>query len=190
MKYIYLIRHGKTPGNEEKKYIGVTDESLSNIGRKEILSNKYPKADIIFSSPMKRCLETAALIYPGRDVSVEEDFRETDFGEFEGKSYDELKNDPSYLKWIESGGTIAFPGGEDRKSVCVRVMKAFRKALPYIKEEETAVFIVHGGTIMTIISELFNSDFYDHQVKNGMGYFFELSPDGDLGGPYLRSFDR
>ena len=48
MKYIYLIRHGKTPGNEEKKYIGVTDESLSDIGRKEILSKKYPKADIIF----------------------------------------------------------------------------------------------------------------------------------------------
>ena len=190
MKYIYLIRHGKTPGNEEKKYIGVTDESLSGRGREEILAKKYPKTDIIFSSPMKRCLETASLIYPGSAVIVEEDFRETDFGEFEGKSYDELKNDPSYLKWIESGGTTAFSGGEDRKSVCVRVMKAFRKALSHIKEEETAVFIVHGGTIMTIISELFNSDFYDHQVKNGMGYFFELSPDGDLGGPYLRSFDR
>ena len=190
MKYIYLIRHGRTPGNEEKKYIGVTDESLSEIGRKEILSKNYPKADIIFSSPMKRCLETAALIYPGSAVIVDEDFRETDFGEFEGKSFLELKDEPSYVKWLESGGTLAFPGGEDRESVCVRVMKAFRKAVSSLKEDETAVFIVHGGTIMTILSELFDGDFYDYQVKNGMGYFFELSPDGDLDGPYLRSFDR
>lgn len=190
MKYIYLIRHGKTPGNEEKKYIGVTDESLSDIGRKEILSKKYPKADIIFSSPMKRCLETAEIIYPDRTVHIEEGFRETDFGEFEGKNYEELKDEPSYIEWIKSGGASAFPNGEDRDTVKKRVLSAFENALSIIKDGETAVFIVHGGTIMTIISELFNSDFYDHQVKNGMGYFFELSPDGDLGGPYLRSFDR
>ena len=91
---IILIRHGETLGNAEKRYIGRTDEPLSEAGRKAVAENaargKYPPADIVFSSPMKLCLETALLIYPDKTVTVEENLREIDFGIFEGKSYAEL----------------------------------------------------------------------------------------------------
>ena len=188
MKEIYLIRHGETPGNEEKKYVGVTDEGLSDVGRAGLSLNKYPKADIIFSSPKKRCLETCALIYPKREVRVVEDLRETDFGEFEGKGFFELKDDPKYQKWLESGGTMPFPSGEGREEVRIRVMKAFNASLPFIKDGKTAAFIVHGGTIMTILSELFGGDLCDYQVGTGMGSSFVLSPDGTFSGLSSRSF--
>ena len=139
---------------------------------------------------MKRCLETCALIYPNKDVQIVDDLRETDFGEFEGKGFFELKDDPKYQKWLESGGVEPFPNGEGREEVKPRVMKAFYDSLSMINDGKTAVFIVHGGTIMTIVSELFGGDFFDYQVGNGMGYFFVLSPDGAFSGLTFRSFDR
>ncbi|MBP5165137.1 MAG: histidine phosphatase family protein [Lachnospiraceae bacterium] len=188
MKEIYLIRHGETPGNEGKKYIGITDEGLSDVGRSGLSLNKYPKADIIFSSPKKRCLETCTLIYPKKEIIVVEDLRETDFGEFEGKGFFELKDDPRYQEWLDSDGTMPFPSGESREEVRIRVMKAFIASLSLIKDGKTAAFIVHGGTIMTILSELFDGDFFDYQVKNGMGYSFVLSYDGAFSGLSSRSF--
>ena len=63
MKIIF-IRHGQTKGNEEKRYIGRTDESLSQKGIEEIKNRLYPDADTVWVSPMKRCVETAKIIYP------------------------------------------------------------------------------------------------------------------------------
>ena len=84
---ITLIRHGKTSGNREKRYVGITDEALSSEGELEIKTRAYPKADIVFSSPMMRCLETAKIIYPDQEPIVIPELRETDFGRFEGKNY-------------------------------------------------------------------------------------------------------
>lgn len=52
MKIIF-IRHGQTKGNEEKRYIGRTDESLSQKGIEEIKNRLYPDADTVLVSPMK-----------------------------------------------------------------------------------------------------------------------------------------
>ena len=66
---IYFIRHGFTKGNEEGRYVGRTDESLSETGRNklsEIVWNAtYMTPNVILVSPMKRCIETAELIFPG-----------------------------------------------------------------------------------------------------------------------------
>ena len=95
MKIIF-IRHGQTKGNEEKRYIGRTDESLSQKGIEEIKNRLYPGVDTVLVSPMKRCVETAKIIYPDSKYIICNDFRECDFGIFEGKNYDELKNDSDY----------------------------------------------------------------------------------------------
>ena len=80
----FLIRHGKTQGNLEHRYIGNrTDEPLCEQGIAELKTKHYPMVQRVFVSPMKRCLETAALLYPGVPVDVVDDFRECDFGDFE-----------------------------------------------------------------------------------------------------------
>ena len=61
----YLYRHGKTKGNEEGRYLGRTDESLSEEGKKALREKRMPPAEAVFSSPKKRCQETAALFFPG-----------------------------------------------------------------------------------------------------------------------------
>ena len=91
---IHLIRHGVTEGNLLGQYIGSTDLPLAPEGierlRKLCAAGGYPAAQAYFTSPMQRCRETLELLYPGAEARVVEDFRECDFGAFEGLSYADL----------------------------------------------------------------------------------------------------
>lgn len=189
-KTITLIRHGKTPGNNEKRYIGITDEPLSVDGEKEIISRHYPKCDIVFSSPLSRCIRTANLIYPEYKPVIIEELRETDFGIFEGKNYIELAETKEYIDWIESGGTAPFPNGESRNEASSRTMIGFEKLIKLSGDCKNISVVCHGGTIMSILSSLFEGDYYSYHVENGEGYTFELSSDGLYHGLCTRSFIR
>lgn len=130
---LILIRHGKTRGNTEKRYIGCTDEPLSAKGRAELETRKkrgiYPAAGSLYLSPMQRCKQTADILYPGRIYTLIDEFREMDFGRFEGKNYAELSGDPDYQAWIDSGGLIAFPGGESRAEFIRRSLQGFQQMM-------------------------------------------------------------
>lgn len=185
MKLLW-IRHGATVSNELKKYIGKTEEPLSLKGaaviRQYKKEGKYPPADFIAASPMKRCRQTAELIYGCRPSILMEGWREIDFGKFEGESYSTLKDDSEYQKWIDSGGMLPFPEGEGRESFQKRCVGGFRKFCMMLDKNafqqegirKTAALIVHGGTIMAVLSAFSDGDYYDYQCGNGEGYCCEL----------------
>ena len=112
---VYLIRHGETEGNREKRYIGRTDEPLCEEGVELLKRNEYPEAERIYISPMLRCRQSAEIIYPDREYEIVDTLRECDFGLFENKNYQELDGNPLYQKWIDSMGTLPFPEGESRE---------------------------------------------------------------------------
>ena len=95
---LIFIRHGRTPGNKEMRYIGRTDESILPESAAELreraLRGEYGHPGILFVSPMRRCIETAGIIYPEMEMHIIRDFRECDFGSFEGRNYSELDGDP------------------------------------------------------------------------------------------------
>ncbi len=68
---IYLIRHSMTKGNKEKRYIGMTDESLCLEGIQLLEERKgmYPEVTYVYVSPMKRNMKTAEMILYGDDES-------------------------------------------------------------------------------------------------------------------------
>lgn len=170
---IALIRHFKTEGNRRRQYIGVTDEPLDLSAVPEKMEG-YPAAEIVVASPMKRCIQTAGRIYPGIPVVKCEALRECDFGEFEGKNYEELKDNPLYQRWMDSGGTIAFPGGESQEDFRERCVKGFEEMLREMTKQgrKRAAFVVHGGTIMAVISafDREKKGFYHWQIGNGEGF--------------------
>lgn len=187
---INFIRHGKTELNEKHCYIGVTDSCLSENGKKEIIdkinNSIYPNTDIVFTSPMKRCVETAGLIFTGKKIIVIDEFREMDFGSFEGKCYDELKNNQYYRRWIdESRGAsreeieeayghlndesrdVILP--EDRESFSKRNILGLKKLILNSMDKNTVSVVAHGGTIMAIVSEFSKEDYYKFMVSCAEG---------------------
>lgn len=169
---ILFIRHGKTAGNLEKRYIGTTDEELCKEVIHELESRYYPNVTTVVCSPMKRCIQTAKIIFPDKPILIEENLRECNFGDFEGKNYSELCNDARYLKWLDSMGTLPFPNGEPHEDFVNRCIAAFENAVSKLSSVESAAFVVHGGTIMAVLERFAvpKKSFYDYQVKNGCGY--------------------
>ena len=175
MKIIF-IRHGKTVGNLERCYIGRTDELLCDIGKNEISEKKYPDCDIVFTSSMKRCIQTAEIIYPDKNIIEVSDLNECDFGDFEGKNYAELSGNTDYQEWIDSGGKMQFPNGELPENFKKRCLKAFENIVFRYKNFEVLAFVVHGGTIMSVLEKhaVPKKDYYDYQIKNGDGYITDF----------------
>ena len=182
-----LIRHGKTQGNIEKRYIGCqTDEPLSETGISELkqqmaaLGDKDPielsKEALLFVSPMLRAKQTAKILFPQiRQIAIEE-LKESDFGRFEGKNYAELNGNPEYQSWIDSGGTDPFPGGESPADFRARSYAGFEKAVREALEKQcTEVRIVaHGGTGMAVMSRLTGNEYFDFMVNCGKGFTVSL----------------
>lgn len=171
---LYLIRHGATPGNLQGRYVGCTDEGLSESSM-AFLSKKRKLAGRVYTSPMKRCIQTAGCLCASQDYVVIESWRERDFGVFEYKNYRELKDDSRYQRWIDSNGTLPFPEGEDEESFYQRCISGFTEML--LKEEGcgadgTVICILHGGVIMALLFKLWDGgkSFYDYQCKNAEGY--------------------
>ena len=132
---IELIRHFATEGNLEKRYIGVTDEEikaefvLEHTLKKEENGREEWKPELVIVSPLRRCRQTAEILFPGAEQVVCEQMRECDFGLFEGKNYQELTGNPKYQSWIDSGGTKAFPGGEDPMEFRKRCVCGFEQMM-------------------------------------------------------------
>ena len=171
---LYLVRHGHTPGNELGRYVGTTDESLSPAGRAALRRYRCPEVEAVYASPMRRCVQTAGILWPGVPVYFIEKLRECDFGEFENKNYLERAENPAYQAGVDSGGSLPFPGGESGADFRTRCREGFVEALKEIQrtKKRRAAFVVHGGTIMSILEAYAvpRHDFYHWQVKNGKGF--------------------
>ncbi|MBE5953878.1 MAG: histidine phosphatase family protein [Lachnospiraceae bacterium] len=194
---IYLIRHGRTKGNIEKRYVGATDEGLADGEEKSLeqlkvrLSAELFDIDEIYVSPLKRCVQTGAVLFPKARQLLVEDFRECDFGAFEYKNHDELLDNPVYQRWLNTGGEITFPGGESKESFQKRVVESFLELMRKLDKEsillheegseKALVLVVHGGTIMSILDKFGvpHRAYFHWQVGNGQGYVgdLELSED-------------
>ena len=172
---VLFIRHGKTNGNIYKKYIGRTDELLCQEGIEELEKLSFQRCEIVVCSPMKRCLQTALLLFPAQPIIEYSDLRECDFGDFEGKNYVELSDNADYEKWVESGGLMPFPGGDDPSDFRKRCVSAYEMIINQHKSCDSIAFVVHGGTIMSIMEKyaLPHKEYYDWHCENGHGYICE-----------------
>ena len=192
------MRHGLTQSNEEHRYLGQTDEGLSEHGKEQILEKgERNVAGMLVSSPMKRCVETANLLY-GRtpDLMISE-WVEIDFGAFEGMNAAELHGNAAYQKWIDSGGSNPFPEGESREAYTERCMKGLERLLLILLREQkkaekiqNITAVVHGGTIMAVLSSLTRRDYFDFQTQNGTGYHTTLGVIMETDGDSTRQRER
>ena len=181
---IHLIRHGATDANYDGRYIGCkTDLPLAPEGLNELRLLKddidYPEIERLYSSPMLRCRQTGAVLYPDFEPVMVEELKEYDFGSFENKTAAELESNPNFIPWT-SGRLSAPPGGEDNSGFIKRICVGFNKIVLDMIEgglTESAV-IMHGGAIMMLlgVSAVPRRKPVEWTADNGRGYSVRVTP--------------
>lgn len=187
---LILVRHGKTEYNEQKKYCGALDPSLSEAGRRELEAaeiNRYlleHPPEMVFSSPMKRALETADLLckdFPALPLLVVQELRECDFGDFEGRAFEgDLEHDPAYRAWVDSFCEDPIPGGDFPDRFREDAVIGFESVIESCKMEgvQSAMVVTHGGVIGGILEAVAEprKRWNEYRVPNG-GYVVLELPD-------------
>ena len=124
-----LIRHGLTEGNLKRLYYGSTDLPLTETGIAALRADPpaAPEAQDYYTSGMLRAEQTFAILFGDRPHGIVHDLREIDFGHFEMRSYEELKDDPEFQRWCDEGSEATVcPGGESGDLATDRALRARR----------------------------------------------------------------
>jgi alpha-ribazole phosphatase/probable phosphoglycerate mutase len=158
MSRLVLVRHAEPEESARGLCYGSLDVGLSDEGRAsaERLAATLGELrfDAVYASPRRRTLETAAPLARSRglDPIVENELREIDFGELEGRRYDEIaETEPElYRRWMEAPTTVTFPGGESFALLRVRVLRALGRIRA---AHECAVVVTHGGVVRAGLAE-------------------------------------
>lgn len=141
---------------------------------------KYPGTQVVFTSPLKRCTETAKILYPEQNPLVIDNLSECNFGEWEGKTADELKNDPDFKKWLAGDSSVKPPRGESNADFTRRVCKMFESIVEGLMKTGTteSVIVTHGGVIMTLLAVygLPQAKPFEWTMDNGFGYSLRVTP--------------
>jgi alpha-ribazole phosphatase len=173
---VTLLRHGLTKENKEKKYVGWTDVPLSLKGKKMLNAHvSYPKADLFITSDLMRCTETLSILYRTEsDYILNAAFREMHFGDWELKTYEQLKENARYIKWLSDHQLYSPPNGESYEEFTNRIIKGWHEAVQMMLEnnKRRAVIMTHGGVIRLLLEKFAPEEkqFWDWQVSYGSGY--------------------
>lgn len=158
---LYLVRHGITQGNLDGIYTGSgTDEPLCAQGVQQLRDLRarfaYPKVRTVFASPLKRALQSAEILFPEADDRIIlQDLRENGFGEFEGRSVQELVHDAHFKKWVDPAAHYTPAGGESAADFHARCGSVLMKLFEYMMKTglEEAACVTHGGVIMSMLAQ-------------------------------------
>lgn len=159
-----LMRHLPTSGNQQKQYIGWTDEAIipADVSRHQLSW----QPEVVYGSDLRRCEESAALYFPQAQYLADRCFRETNFGHWEGQTYDMLKEVKAYRQWIDDPFTYHPPAGESIQQVKKRLLEG----LSNLPSGEQQYFIVtHGGPIRILLTTFApdETDFWSWSIPHG-----------------------
>ena len=181
---IHFIRNALTDENLEGRYIGHTDVEIGEEGRAQLGQMKedliYPPVDAVFTSPLKRCTETAKILYPDNKPIVIEGLIEYNFGEFENKTAEQLEKHPVFPKWLAGEKGVEPPFGESNEAFEKRVLGTFEKIAEGLMKTGTtsAAIVTHGGVIMAILAAFGIPEYPMHEwiTPNGCGFTVKVNP--------------
>ena len=155
---LLAIRHGATAYSQERRYAGSRDVPLSAAGRRQCAAlaealGPLPVA-AIYASPLARARESAAPLAAaqGIDVTLESDFREMGFGDWEGLTRDEVERrfPADYTVWRAAPERFARPGSEPLAAVAERVMRGLGE-LRATHLDETVILVSHAIVTRLIV---------------------------------------
>ena len=173
---IYLLRHGQTEYNAQKRYQGQRDIPLSPAGAAQLCRADFDP-DVVYVSTLQRTSQTAHILFPTAKLVQVDGLKEMCFGSFEGRNYIEMEHDPDYLAWVAANCESPCPDGETKAAFCARICAAFSALVDnaLADGEEMLVILAHGGTQMAAMERyaLPHKDYYEWCAPNAGGYVLD-----------------
>ncbi len=174
---VHLIRHGDTEATERGCFYGGTDVPVSAAGLGRLRGLRAlggypdPAGLRVYTSGMLRTEQSLEALYGPIDHEALPELREMHFGAFEMRTPDELKEDQTFLDWLQGDvNANPTPGGESGERFERRVRAEFDRLLA---RGEDCLLLIHGGVISCILERFFPGERpgrYDWQPKPGTGY--------------------
>ena len=184
---ILLMRHGETSWNREGRVMGQNPVELDAAGCAQveaaIPTARQIRPEFIVSSPLMRARQSAEIIAKGVgriEVSEDPDLSEVRYGRWEGMVFDELIDDPDYIRYRERPIETATPGGETIAQVQSRGVAAVMRALA-ANPDRRILFVSHGDIIKTVLCHFMRvplENFRSVRVDNAA--FFGLQVAGEF----------
>lgn len=170
---IYLVRHGESQANISKRFSGITDVELSQLGREQakeagkILKDKT--IHYIFSSPLKRAKNTAEIIADGigfnKEIIIDKSLTEVNFGIFENLTWEEIVEQyaEESQTWIEFKHKYKFPKGEGYDDIILRISDFFDNV------PDNSLIATHYGVIQSVLlyfEIVDDTTLWDYNISN------------------------
>jgi alpha-ribazole phosphatase len=174
---IYLIRHGETESNKERRYLGWTESPLSELGLRQAEAVGHYLAsqgmDELYCSDLNRALHTARVIGAGSGLKpiITPLLREIHFGQWEGLTFDEIEKEwgSAISHWLDDPFHKAAPGGESLRDVCERMNEFLTTVSEATPDGKRIVAVSHGGSIRALLYNILHLEhtaFWDIKIGN------------------------
>jgi alpha-ribazole phosphatase len=181
---MHFIRTGKTSPGGGKRFVGRLDLPLCGEGEQELRNMReelsYPRAEVVFTSPLSRCVKTAEILYPDIYRLEADGLTDMDLGEFSGKSFEELRGGAAFSAWLGNSVENPPPGGETMLDFTQRIVRAASGIFFQMMDEKitNAAVITHGGVIMTLLAAIGQPKvpLQEWSCGNGQGYTLIFTP--------------
>jgi alpha-ribazole phosphatase len=153
---LLLIRHGEPHADSRGRCYGTLDYGLSDLGRRQSAELARRLAGValagVVSSPRTRAQETARALGP--ITRTDERLRELDFGDLEGRRYEEIEHElpDLYRRWMAEPTRVRFPGGEGLEDLRRRTAEAVAEVVARSPGGTIAV-VTHAGVVRATLAD-------------------------------------
>jgi broad specificity phosphatase PhoE len=185
MTVFHLLRHGERQANRilvgRLPGFGLTDKGRADIA---VVAERLADENIaaLYASPLQRTRETAEILAArlGLTIALRDDLLELDFGEWTGKTFDEIRGDPCWPAWSTQRSLAAIPGGESMRQVQRRAVEALIE-MGALHPDQSVLVVSHGDVIRAALVFALGMplDFYGRiEVAQGSISTLRLDPTG------------
>lgn len=160
MRRLLLARHGQSVSNAGRRFQGIQDVALSELGRRqaEALGAAVGRRRVahVYVSPLRRARRTAEIAVAGLGLpmTVVEDLRELSLGEWEGRTVEEIRGLPGdpYACWVRDPVAFMPPGAEALPAVQARVLRVVAEIAAAHPNGDDVLVVSHGGVISALLA--------------------------------------
>lgn len=174
---VVLLRHGRTEWNATHRWQGHLDPPLDDMGRQQASTAAAAlvglRPAVLLSSDLHRARSTAEIVaaVAGLPVGVDPALRETDIGDWQGRTSAEISTRWAAELGLWSTGDVRVrpPGGENRLEVAARMLGAIRGGLAGTPKDSTLLVVSHGGAARVAIAALLELEHRSWGTVGGLG---------------------